>query len=355
MSLHSKTTRPSSIAIRASGMWMVAFMMFLLKLSVTPTAAQEYDAFGILKLYDSDPKKAKHDWQNNWWGSERTLLKAGSEDPNDRKTVFKGRAVGGITIGSGEAVHHPGIPRLFINKSEAISSSSSSSSSSSALSPRGSTRGGAAAKTATTSANTTQSRWTPGFENVEFTAYAIWTSDGGETSNAGFTMYGRSDHFKFKEDGCNAVGYYVKIWERGNDRAGRIGFSKEYYHDHETDATVYATVALSRTPSFTKFPKNQWIGIKFVIYTIPGTKNVQLEVYLDRTDGKFGGDWTLAHSHLDEPGTWMAPRGTVQSRCPVQNGDTILGGRYSCALRTDGGEVHWKKATVRHIKPGYLE
>jgi hypothetical protein len=341
MSLHSNTTRSCFTAIRASGMWMAAFMLLLLQQSAAPTAAQEYDAFGILKLYDSDPKKSSHDWQSNWWGPERTLLKGGSEDPKDRKTVFKGRAEGGITIGSGEAVHHPGIPRLFINKRPEISSSSST------------TRGGVAAR----NLQAAKSRWTPGFENVEFTAYAFWKSDGGETNNAGFTMSGRSDHFNFREDGCNAVGYYVKIWEgQGNDREGKITFSKEYYHDQETDATVYAPAVLSDETAFKTFPKNQWIGIKFVIYTIPGTKNVQLEVYLDRTDGKFGGDWKLAHSHLDEPGTWMAPRGTViPSRCPVQNGDTILGGRYSCALRTDGGEVHWKKATVRHIKPEYYD
>jgi hypothetical protein len=351
MNLPLTRSGPSSITT-ASVMLLVLLLLLLLLRNGTTFAQppqQHYemmDVFGTLKLYDSNPAKSRYDWQSKWGGSERTL-KAGYQDPQDNQTVFKGMADGGVTIGSGESVHHPGTPRLFINK-RASSSTAVRAAASSMLS--------ATADDDEEEEGEEEDDAPPGFENVEFTAYANWKRDGNETGNAGFTMYGRSDHFNYRNDGCNAVGYYVKIWE-GNTyhREGRIGFAKEYYHDATLDSTVYATVALNAntsSSSFAQFPKQQWIGIKFVIFTIPGTKSVQLEVYLDRTDGKMGGDWKLAHHYIDEPGGWETPQ-VVPSHCPIQNGDTILGERYSCVLRTDGGEVHWKKATVRHILPSY--
>jgi hypothetical protein len=182
----------------------------------------------------------------------------------------------------------------------------------------------------------------PGFENVEFTAYANWNSDGSETSNAGFTMIARTNHFQYKDDGCNAPGYYIRIWE-GDAREGEISFQKEYYHASDT---IYSSGIYKGL--FSSFPKNKWIGMKFVVFTIPGTSDVQLEVYIDRTDGQSGGTWTLEHAYVDRPGAWKAKE-SVPSQCAVKSGDTVLGARNSCVLRTDGGEVHWKKATIRHI------
>jgi hypothetical protein len=260
------------------------------------------DAHGSKAVYSSDTTKSSHDWYSKWSGSARTLGNAGDTDPQDSQTAMSGSASKGIVLGSGESVHHPGVPRLYINKKSSA----------------------------------------PGFENVEFTAYANWKSDGGETSNAGFTMVARTNHFQYKDNGCNAPGYYVRIWE-GNGREGEISFQKEYYHASDT---IYSSGIYKGL--FPSFPKNQWIGMKFVVFTIPGTSDVQLEVYIDRTDGQSGGTWTLEHSHVDRWGAWPAKE-AVPSQCAVKSGDTVLGARNSCVLRTDGGEVRWKKATIRNI------
>jgi hypothetical protein len=297
-----------------------AVLQFLLVFGGTITLAQPtsniftytHDASGIRKLYGADTAKSPlFDWDNNWSGSLRTLTTSYTSDPQDPQTFFLGSSAGGITIGQDRLVLRAGQPRLYINKQSS----------------------------------------SPGFENVEFTAYANYMVSGGESSLAGFTMIARSDHFLYKTvpgaNPCNAVAYYVRIWEgTGNTRGGQVSFSKEYYHDGST--TVYASAVY--TPLFSTFPKNQWIGMKLVVYTIPGTQNVQLEFWLDLTDGLNGGDWNLVHSYVDRPGEWLSPQ-TVPAACPLQNGDTVLGGRASCTLRADGGEVHWKKASARHIVP----
>jgi hypothetical protein len=287
--------------------------LLILFLGANVTSAQVLDEFSIRKVYESDPEKSSYDWQSKWWASERTLKNHGDVDPKDRRTRMQGSSDGGITLRSGESVHHPGRPRLYITKDEDGDSSSTA----------------------------------PGFENIEITVYANWQSDGERDELAGFTIMGRSNHLNIKNDGCSAAGYYAKFWADG-ESDGKTSFAKEYFHDHDSDKTVYADGVYRNT--FSKFPKNQWIGVKFVIATVSETQKVQLELYLDLTDGRDGGDWILEHTYIDRPGRWDAQH-SVPSRCPIQSGDTILGERSSCALRSDGGEVHWKKASVRHILP----
>ena len=93
--------------------------------------------------------------------------------------------------------------------------------------------------------------------------------------------------------------------------------------------------------------------MKFVVYTIPGTSNVKLELYYDNTDGMNGGNWTLIHEYTDTPGAWVASGGKeVPAECTeVPNGATVLGPRDDCFLRSDSSYVKWKKASVRRINP----
>jgi hypothetical protein len=94
----------------------------------------------------------------------------GEADPQDPQTVMRGD--GSVDFGQDEARFNPDkpSPRLFIIKQQAND---------------------------------------VGFENVEFTAYAKWTSGGSIKSSAGFTMIARTNHFKYKDDACNAAGYYM--------------------------------------------------------------------------------------------------------------------------------------------------
>jgi hypothetical protein len=57
---------------------------------------------------------------------------------------------------------------------------------------------------------------------------------------------------------------------------------------------------------FHSFPKDQWIGMKFVVFNIVGTNSVQLELYVDLTDGVNGGSWNLVHSFVDSQGAMPA-------------------------------------------------
>jgi hypothetical protein len=103
-------------------------------------------------------------------------------------------------------------------------------------------------------------------------------------------------------------------------------------------------------------PVNQWIGMKFVVYTVPDTERVQLELYYDGTDGADGGNWVLIHNSIDDPAKpWKASSNrSVPSECPVQNGKTVLGPRDDCILRSDDSFVRWKKASVRRISTDKL-
>jgi hypothetical protein len=85
--------------------------------------------------------------------------------------------------------------------------------------------------------------------------------------------------------------------------------------------------------------------------TVPGTSNVKLELYLDRTNGLNGGDWKLQHSYTDIPNGWLSSK-AVPSECPAKNEDTILRPGNVCFLRIDGDietQARWSRASIRHI------
>ncbi len=98
--------------------------------------------------------------------------------------------------------------------------------------------------------------------------------------------------------------------------------------------------------------------MKFIVYTIPGTTDVKLELYYDNTDGLNGGNWTLIHEFVDSPTSspWLASGGNgVPPECTeVPNGASILGPRDDCFIPSDSSYVLWKKASVRSIGPGVL-
>ena len=89
--------------------------------------------------------------------------------------------------------------------------------------------------------------------------------------------------------------------------------------------------------------------MKFKVTTIPDTDNVRLELYVDRDNT---GSWVLEHSFVDMPGLWPSSK-SVPTECNHSNGDTVLGARNVCFLRTDGNdystEVHWRDVSLSKI------
>jgi hypothetical protein len=87
---------------------------------------------------------------------------------------------------------------------------------------------------------------------------------------------------------------------------GRISFEKELFHAHGDTAQF---------PPFEEpkylwskgsgIPPAEWIGFKFIVKTLPDEGSVLLELYLDLTDGKNGGEWEKVLEYKDK-GQWYA-------------------------------------------------
>ena len=252
--------------------------------------------FIVLLYFGIRPSNAQ-DWYDSFDGPTRILNRAGQQDPLDLRVIFRGS--GEINIGGGIARFRRS-PRLYV-------------------------------------VNPQETKW----GDVEMTGYAT-VIDTGNTTNgsAGFTMAARSNHDKYRTDGCQAFGYYARITLLGGDCL----FTKEYFHG--TNDTVYAPSR--RVPCFSSgLPANQTIGMKFTIRSLPGTSNVQLELF---TDTVGDGSWVLRHEFLDEPGKWPSVTSKdVPLECTQNNGDTVLRPGNVCFFRADGTStsvVHWTNVSI---------
>jgi hypothetical protein len=234
------------------------------------------------------------DWSSDW-DLFRSVDQAFEVDPFDPRCIMRGS--GRIDFGGGDA-NMTGSPRLYISTSE------------------------------------------EGWDNVEMTAYGRFAIDGIFKDYSGLTMAARSNHDLYKDDGCQALGYYARIYKI----TGECAFQKEYYHDN--DGTVYSPS--KRVDCFPGgLPSNQWVGMKFKVTTVPDTNgHVLLELFLDKTNN---GMWLLEHSYVDVPGVWTSSN-TVPSECDHSNGDTVLGGRNVCFLRSDSQDgntvLQWRDASI---------
>lgn len=97
--------------------------------------------------------------------------------------------------------------------------------------------------------------------------------------------------------------------------------------------------------------------MKFIVYSVPATSWVKLELYIDTTDGLNGGTWNLVHETTDFPMNWIAAGGAdVPGECvnDTPNGSPVYGPRDDCFLRSDSSYVYWKNVSVRRIDPGVL-
>ena len=88
--------------------------------------------------------------------------------------------------------------------------------------------------------------------------------------------------------------------------------------------------------------------MKFKATTLPGTKDVKLELWVDYNDD---GNWELGFSYTDTPGDWPCSTSkVVPSECTQNNGDTITRPGNVSFLRTDGvdttTEVHWRDVSI---------
>lgn len=124
------------------------------------------------------------------------------------------------------------------------------------------------------------------WRDVEVTVYFQRVADAG-VPYAGMTAVARANHLETETDAlCDTRGYGARLRSDG-----RADFEKETAHP--------ANEAVNDVPVWRRgMPFRQWIGYKFVVYD--RSDGVHLELWIDRTNGKGGGDWALVNRVIDD-------------------------------------------------------
>jgi hypothetical protein len=181
------------------------------------------------------------------------------------------------------------------------------------------------------------------FDNVEVTVYGKRISENEEISYQGFVVGARSKHYTDQE--CYANTYYGRF-----TYDGRVSFEKELFHGHGDDA-YYPSLEESIYLWPEGIPRDEWIGLKFIIRTIPNEKGedgaVKLELYRDLTDGKNGGNWEKVLEFTDV-GDWFVE--AKEGICNDYPHNKILFTPGFVFIRNDYiDEAQYKKFSIREI------
>jgi hypothetical protein len=262
-------------------------------------------------------------WKDNW-AAVRQVTSVGAVDPLDQRVVMRGN--GKLLMRGDGMLRMIGSPRHYIYADVD---------------------------------RTSDSKW----HNVEMSAY-VWLPDGRFTkSYCGFTMATRSNHHLFKEDGCAAATYSLKL--RFDNSA--IGFTKEFHHGSTSATTLYANdlyVPSALWPG-RRLITRQFVGVKLMVQTRADLSSVRLRAFMDKTsNATHTPKWELI-GDVNDTGTWSAssnkftpgedlwpckypftPNGVPDYSTPF-----LQAGRVSF-LRTDGvNQLLVKKASVVEIGP----
>lgn len=174
------------------------------------------------------------------------------------------------------------------------------------------------------------------FGNVNITVYARRVSEAQQLDFAGFQIGARSHHYT--DATCGANTYYGQL-----TYDGRISLEKELFHETGADA-FYPD---RKGPQIFAFPDgvpfNKWIGLRFVVKTVP--QGVLLQLYLDKQDN---GKWLKVLEFTDD-GNWKVSKG--HAHCEgFYPSDKVLTEPGFVFLRNDGlGRADYRDFTIKEL------
>lgn len=191
--------------------------------------------------------------------------------------------------------------------------------------------------------------WVRQWRDVEATVYAMRREDS-DIDYSGITIVARTNHLRTGEGTrgrCDTRGYGARLRFDGH-----ADFEKETAHPDN-----HAIRDVELFPG--GLPARTWIGMKFVVYD--AADGVHLELWLDLTNGRDGGDWRMVSAAVDD-GTLFGevpcaagidPRAALTGDARRAGSESGLP-NLSVYFRSDGigpeGMVY-RWASVREISP----
>jgi hypothetical protein len=274
----------------------VAISIIIATISPSVLGSIQRDMFGISELYPSAVNGTE--WYSTWENGNMRSIGSGQRDPYDKNFEVTGN--GQVTIDGidGTASITGGAPRMRVPDLD--------------------------------------------FGNVEITFYAKRISEEEEISYQGFVAGARSKHYT--NDLCGANTYYGRF-----TYDGRVSFEKELFHGHGDDAQYPPADEPSRYiwPEDEGIPDDEWIGLKFVLKTLPNEEGVLLELYRDLTDGSNGGQWEKVLQYNDT-GEWYVE--ADDGICDDYPHNKILFTPGFVFIRNDFiDQAQYKKFSIREI------
>ena len=279
-------------------------MLPIILLWVTGNSA--LDKFGITKIYET--VFGGREWTSQWDNGHARTWTDSSNDPYDAEFVTQDKGTGSYKAdGLGTLKISGDGPRMYVLDSNKIKN----------------------------------------WHNVEITLYGRRVSDD-NTTWGGIMAYARTNHL-IDSDYCDTRGYGGRFRYDGD-----IDFEKETSHPD--------SVAVSNKVNPGGFPKNVWIGYKYVVYDM-SDGNIKLELYRDNTDGVNGGTWVKINEFIDT-GSNFGVAGTscksgINPFLRLTASDTRPGSEtgkpnLDIYFRSDGvgsDGLWYKKASIREIVP----
>ncbi|RYY47842.1 MAG: hypothetical protein EON53_07070 [Actinomycetales bacterium] len=187
------------------------------------------------------------------------------------------------------------------------------------------------------------------WRDVEVTMYVKRGKDSG-IPYAGFTAVARANHLSTEDgpgDSCDTRGYGARLRFDGH-----ADFEKETAHP--------ANQAIGDTTVFPGgMPTGVWLGVKYVV--LDREDGVHLQLWLDRSDGRDGGSWTLLREVVDDGSllgdTPCAPGidpAMALTGSPDREGSESGRPNVSVYFRSDGigpDGMAYKWGSIREIAP----